>query len=125
MNFEPSFLNSIQFNKNEDNIVGGYTYPTIKPKPKPLYERELMNYKDVDLNKNDNIEGGGSENTTLQVPVGLVINKHNDNMSMTNGTYTGVIDMQKINEFLDLNYRVLKQITRKNKKNHNLTVRKR
>lgn len=108
MNFEQSFLDSIQFNKNSDTTVGGYTYP-IK---KPLYD------------KNDITEGGGN-NSTLQVPIGLVVNKHDDNMTKTKGTYTGVIDMQKINEFIDLNYRVLKQITRKNRPNHNITAKKR
>lgn len=124
MYFEPSFLNSIQFNKNSDTMVGGYTYPT-KPKPNVniLYDKELLDYKKDGLNKNDVIEGGGS-NSTLQVPIGLVVNKHDDNMTMTKGTYTGVIDIQKINEFLDLNYKPLKLLTRKNRPKHNLTTKK-
>jgi len=97
-------------------MVGGYTYP-IK---KPLYDKSLLD----DLNENYITEGGGN-NSTLQVPIGLVVNKHDDNMTKTKGTYTGVIDMQKINEFIDLNYRVLKQITRKNRPNHNITAKKR
>ena len=125
MNFEPSFLNSVQFNKNSDCMVGGYTYPT-KPKPNVniLYDKELLEYKKDDLNKKDTI-GGGGNNSVMQVPIGLVVNKYDDNMSTMKGTYKGVIDIQKINEFLDLNYKPLKLLTRKIRPKHNLTTKKR
>ena len=121
MYFEPSFLNSIQVNKKEDDItVGGYTYPG-KPKPNLLYNKELINLNKDGLNNNDLIEGG-SNGFSLQIPVGLILNKY-DNIPMTKGTYTGVIDMPKIDEFLHLNYKPLKQLTKKKRQYHNTSVK--
>lgn len=112
MNFEPSFLNEIQYNHTNGAITGGYVYP--KPKPNNIYNQDYK--EDVSI-------GGGSK-SLIQVPVGLVVNKYDDNMSMNKGEYKGVIDIHKINEFLDLNYKPLKQITKKYRQKHNTTVKK-
>ena len=112
MNFEPSFLNSIQFNDKNGSITGGYVYP--KPKPQNMYNQN--NFEE------HYIEGGSK--SLIQVPVGLVVNKYDDSMSITKGQYKGVVDIHRINEFLDLNYKPLKQITKKYKQKHNTSVKK-
>lgn len=114
MNFEPSFLNSIQFNDKNGSITGGYVYPKPKPKPQNMYNQNYF--------EKDYIEGGSK--SFMQVPVGLVVNKYDDNMSINKGQYKGVIDINRINEFLDLNYKPLKQITKKNQQKHNTSVKK-
>mgnify|MGYP000845276453 CR=1 FL=1 len=47
----------------------------------------------------------------MTVPVGLVVNHHDDNMKSHVGEYVGVLGMDRINELLGLNYKTLQNVT--------------
>jgi hypothetical protein len=92
-NYKESFLNNLEFFSNENKITGGYVY-------------------NVDENQEEEFYGG-SNNRGVTVPVGLVVNDYDDNIKRVDGEYIGVIGIDRFNEFLDLNHKPLKQITRK------------
>jgi hypothetical protein len=92
INYKESFLKNVDFGNSENQITGGYVY--------------TVNGKDEEFS-------GGSRQRDMTVPVGLVVNDHNDNIKHHTGEYIGVIGIDKINEFLDLNYKPLKRISRK------------
>jgi hypothetical protein len=106
INYEESFLKNIEFGNTEDKITGGYVY--------------AVDSKDEEFS-------GGSRKRDVTIPIGLVVNDHNDNIKYHAGEYIGVIGMDRINEFLNLNYKPLKRITRKLKSfiNKNRTKRNR
>lgn len=104
INYEESFLNNIEFGNTESRIVGGYVYKAHS-KNEAFY--------------------GGTNQRDVTVPVGLLVNKHNDNIKCYGGEYVGVIGIDRINDFLDLNHKSVKRITRKFKSivNQNRTKR--
>ena len=91
-NYNESFLKNLEFGTTENKITGGYVYK-VNGKQGEIY--------------------GGSLQSDVTVPVGLVVNDYDDNMKCPVGEYIGVIGMNRINELLDLNHKPLKQITRK------------
>jgi hypothetical protein len=95
MNYEGSYLNDIKFNKENEKMVGGYVYG------KPIKEKEILEYT----------EGGGLK--TFEAPIGLIVNKCHNNTSKFKESHIGVISMNRINEFLDLNYKPMKHLSRK------------
>lgn len=91
-NYEESFLKNVEFSNIESKITGGYVYKT-EGKQGDIY--------------------GGSLQRGMTVPVGLIVNNYDDNIKSRSGEYIGVIGMDKIIELLGLNYKPLKNITRK------------
>lgn len=91
-NYAESFMKNIEFSNYENKVTGGYVYKT-------------------DNNKEEIY--GGSVGRDVIVPIGLIVNDFNDNIKNYQGEYIGVIGMDRINEFLDLNHKPLKHITRK------------
>lgn len=91
-NYEESFLKNVEFSNIDDKFIGGYVYKEEN--------------KGAEFN-------GGSRPSDVTVPVGLVVNHTDDNMKSHVGEYIGVIGMDRINEFLNLNYKPLKNVTRK------------
>ena len=91
-NYEESFLKNVEFSNIESKITGGYVYKT-DGKHGDIY--------------------GGSLQRGMTVPVGLVVNHHDDNMKSHVGEYVGVLGMDRINELLGLNSKTLKNVTRK------------
>jgi hypothetical protein len=97
-NYKESFLKNLEFGTTENKITGGYVYK-VNSKHSEIY--------------------GGSLQRDVIVPVGLVVNDYDNNIKCPDGEYIGVIGIDRINEFLDLNHKPLKQITRKFKSNIN------
>ena len=91
--YKDSFLNNLIFENANNAMVGGYVY-------KHRDEDEFF---------------GGSGNRELITLPGLTVNNYNENMKSHEGEYIGVIEVDKLNEFLDLNYKPLKQLTRNNR----------
>lgn len=91
-NYKESFLKQLEFVTNQHAITGGYTY-------KVGDENDLFR--------------GGSIQGDVVVPIGLVVNDYDDNLKNYDGEYVGVLGIGVINEFLDLNYKPIKRITRK------------
>jgi len=83
-------LNNVLFENANNAMVGGYVY-------KHTDEDEFF---------------GGSGNRELVTLPGLTVNNYNENMKSHEGEYIGVIGIDKLNEFFDLNYKPLKQLTR-------------
>ena len=92
-NYKESFLNNLEFFSAENKMTGGYVYKVDEKQEYEIY--------------------GGSNSRGVTVPVGLVVNDHDDNIKSVDGEYIGVIGIDRFNEFLDLNHKPLKQITRK------------
>ena len=91
--YKDSFLNNLIFENSNNIMVGGYVY-------KHTDKDEFF---------------GGSGNRKLVTLHGLTVNNYNENMKSHEGEYIGVIEVDKLNEFLDLNYKPLKQLTRNNR----------
>lgn len=91
-NYKESFLNNLEFFNAENKITGGYVYKITDKQEQEVY--------------------GGSIKRGVTVPVGLVVNDYDDNIKCDDGEYLGVIGIDRFNEFLDLNHKPLKQITR-------------
>ena len=92
-NYKESFLNNLEFFSAENKMTGGYVYKVDEKQEEEFY--------------------GGSNNRGVTVPVGLVVNDQDDNIKSIDGEYIGVIGIDRFNEFLDLNHKPFKQITRK------------
>jgi len=92
INYEESFLKNLEFSNTENKITGGYVYK-FDGKQEEIY--------------------GGSHQRDVIVPIGLVVNDYDENIKCHKGEYIGVIGMDRINEFFDLNHKPLKPITRK------------
>ena len=92
-NYKESFLKNLEFFNTENKMTGGYVYKVVEKQEDDIY--------------------GGSNNRCVTVPVGLVVNDYDDNIKSIDGEYIGVIGIDRFNEFLDLNHKPLKQITRK------------
>jgi len=92
-NYKESFLKNLEFFNTENKITGGYVYKVDEKQQEEVY--------------------GGSIQRGVTVPVGLVVNDYDDNIKCDEGEYIGVIGIDRFNEFLDLNHKPLKQITRK------------
>jgi len=87
-----SRFKNLEFSNVDNKITGGYVYK-VESKQNEMY--------------------GGSRERTVIVPVGLVVNKYDDNIKYSPGEYIGVLGMDKIDEFLNLNHKPFKRITRK------------
>jgi hypothetical protein len=122
INYKESFFKDMEFGNTENKITGGYVYKSdIKSEDFSggyVYKDDIKNedfgggyvYKG-DIKSEDFI--GGTRKRDMIVPIGLVVNDHNDNIKRYDGEYIGVIGIDRINEFLDLNHKPLKRITRK------------
>lgn len=91
--YKDSFLNNLIFENANNAMVGGYVYKHI----------------------DDDEFFGGSGNRELVTLPGLTVNNYNENMKSHEGEYIGVIGIDKLNEFLNLNYKPLKQLTHSNR----------
>ena len=103
---EPSFLQKSIFEEFNDNdskyTIGGYVYVDTKK-----------------TNDEDEIIGGGNKMQDKVVPMGLVLNRYNDNLPQKKGQENiGLIDIKLFDEFLSLNHKPLVNLTRNNKSNH-------
>jgi hypothetical protein len=115
INYEESYLRNLDFGNTENKITGGYVY-NVDSRNKDftggyVYEENAGNEE----------FGGGTHQRVVTVPIGLVVNRHNENIKCHSGEYMGVIGMDRINDFLNLNHKPLKQITRKFKSIINTT----
>jgi|AntAceMinimDraft_11_1070367.scaffolds.fasta_scaffold23789_3 hypothetical protein len=101
---EPSFLQKSIFEEFNENgskyTIGGYVYDDIK------------------TNQDDEILGGGNKMKDKVVPMGLVLNRYNENLpQMKCKENIGLVDIKLFDEFLNLNYKPLVNLTRSNKTN--------
>jgi len=106
---EPSFLQKSTFEEFNDNgskyTVGGYVYVDTKK-----------------TNDIDEILGGGNKMLDKVVPMGLVLNRYNENLPQKKCQENiGLIDIKLFDEFLSLNYKPLANLTRSNKGNRSKT----
>ena len=106
---EPSFLQKSIFEEFNDNglnyTIGGYVYDDTKR-----------------TNNEDEILGGGNKIKDKVVPMGLVLNRYNENLPQKKCQENiGLIDIKLFDEFLSLNYKPLANLTRSNKGNRSKT----